>query len=75
MRLRLDLVHQATSLVRFDEYSDPWFSQGVPQFLQMFRTGQERESTVFPGVVDGSGIARRRDQGRHQDVSIEHHTH
>jgi hypothetical protein len=29
MRLRLDLVHQATSLVRFDEFSDPWFSQAA----------------------------------------------
>src|SRR5208337_1816556 len=41
----------------------------------MFRARQERKSTVFPGVVDCGGMARRGDQGGHQDVSIEHHAH
>ena len=39
----------------------------------MFRARQEREFTLFPGVIDCRGVASRDNEGRHQDIGIEHH--
>src|SRR5579862_5766389 len=41
----------------------------------MLCAGQEREFTVFPGVVDGGGIAIWGNQGGHQDIGIKHDAH
>jgi hypothetical protein len=57
------------------EFGDPRLLQRGPQLVEMLRAGQEREFTVFPRIIDGGGNASRGDQGGHQDVGIEHHTH
>jgi hypothetical protein len=70
-----DLVDQAAGLVGFDEVRNPGLLQGGAQLVEVLRAGQEREFALFPGVVDRRRVARWSDEGRHQDIGIEHYAH
>jgi hypothetical protein len=39
------------------------------------RAGEEDKSALFPGVVDRRRVASGSDEGRHQDIGIEHDAH
>ncbi len=70
-----DLVEQAAGLVGFDEFGDVRLFERGEQLVEMRRAGQEREFSLYPGVINRGGLAGRGDQGGDEDVGIEHHAH
>lgn len=51
----LNLVHQASGFVRFDEFGDSRFLERSAQLFQMFRADQQREFIVFPSIDIAAG--------------------